>query len=74
MSVLTHDEILDEIARGHIVIDPFDPAAVGPASVDLHLGHEFRLFRRVHEIIKVTPETDYESVTEKMLVRDYLVL
>jgi dCTP deaminase len=29
---------------GRIVIDPFDPACVGPASYDLHLGDELRWY------------------------------
>jgi dCTP deaminase len=30
-----------------IVIDPFDPACVGPASYDLHLGDELRVYTTV---------------------------
>jgi len=66
MSILTHDEILKAIAAGHIRIDPYDPSAVGPASVDLHLGSEFRVFRSAREVIRITEDTDYETVTEKV--------
>jgi len=74
MSILTRDEILKEIAAGHIRIDPYDPAAVGPASVDLHLGSEFRVFGKARGVIRVTEETDYEAVTEKIQVTDTLML
>ncbi len=74
MSILTHDEILKEIAAGHIRIDPYDPAAIGPASVDLHLGSEFRVFRKAREVIRVTEDTDYETVTEKVHVAGGLML
>jgi len=74
MSILTHDEILKEIAAGHIRIDPYDPEAVGPASVDLRLGSEFRVFRKAREVIRVTETTDYETVTEKVHVADGLML
>ena len=30
MSILTRDEILREIAVGHIRIDSYDPTAIGP--------------------------------------------
>jgi dCTP deaminase len=74
MSILTRDEILKEIAAGNIRIDPYDPAAVGPASVDLRLGSEFRVFRKAREVVRVTEETDYESVTQKVHVADGLML
>lgn len=74
MSILTHDEILKEVAAGNIVIEPFHPDCVGPASVDLHLGYEFRVFRKVHDIVRVTPESNYEEITERILVEDHLLL
>ena len=74
MSVLTHDEILKEIAAGYILINPYDATAIGPASVDLHLGSEFRVFGKAREVIRVTENTDYESVTEKVHVANGLML
>ena len=74
MSILTRDEILKEIAAGRILIEPFDPACVGPASVDLHLGNEFRVFRKARAIIRVEEDTDYESITEKIVANDGLIL
>ena len=74
MSILTHDEILNEISSGKIVIDPFHADCVGPASVDLHLGNEFRVFRKVHDIVHVTAEANYEEITERILVEDRLLL
>jgi dCTP deaminase len=74
MSILTHDEILKEISSGGITIDPFHPECVGPASVDLHLGNEFRVFRKVHDVVRVTAEANYEEITERILVQDRLLL
>jgi dCTP deaminase len=74
MSILTRDEILKEIAAGRVGIEPFDPALVGPASVDLRLGREFRVFRRTHGIVTVTPDIDYDAVTEKVVVTDQMIL
>ncbi len=64
MSILTHDEILKEIEKGNIVITPFDKVMVGPGSVDLHLGEDFRIFKKVYDIVEVNDETDYEEMTE----------
>ncbi|MCI0412711.1 dCTP deaminase [bacterium] len=74
MSILTHDEILKEISAGNINIDPFHPECVGPDSVDLHLGNEFRVFRKVHDIVRVTTDANYEEITERILVQDHLLL
>jgi dCTP deaminase len=43
-SVLSDGTIRRLIADGTITIDPWDPALVQPASVDLRLGHSFRVF------------------------------
>ena len=74
MSILTRDEILKEIQAGRIVIEPFDPDLVGPASVDLRLGREFRVFRKAHQVVTVTPDIDYDAVTEKIVVDGRLTL
>src|SRR5687767_8273829 len=74
MSILTHDEIVREVAAGNITIDPYDPRCVGPASVDLHLGNEFRVFRKVHGVVSVTPESNYEEITDRITVEDRLLL
>ena len=74
MSVLTRDEILKEIEKGGIEIDPFDPALVGPGSVDLHLADQFRIFKKLHTIYHVTNDSDFEQITELVTVKDYFVL
>lgn len=74
MSILTQDEILKEIRAGRIRIEPFDPGTVGPASVDLHLGREFRVFRKARDVVTITPDIDYDAVTEKIVVDGRLVL
>lgn len=45
MTVLSDKTIRDEMAQGRIVIDPLDDGAVQPASVDLRLHNEMRVFR-----------------------------
>lgn len=43
-SVLSDGTILRLVSEGRIRIDPWDPALVQPASVDLRLGDSFRVF------------------------------
>ena len=63
--ILTRDVILREIEAGRLAIDPFDPAQVGPASVDLHLGDEIRVMAGGPEVIAVTEDADYRTVTRR---------
>jgi dCTP deaminase len=76
MSILTHDEIIRRVRSGEIGVDPFDEQFVGPASIDLHLASQFRVFKRVREIFHVTEEAAYEDVSEVIEVgdSDYFVL
>ena len=62
--ILTRDVILQEIARGRIVIDPLLPEQIGPASIDLHLGDEIRVMEGGPDVIDVTEDADYRTFTE----------
>ena len=68
MAVLGRAAILQAIEQGAITISPFDPALVGPASVDLTLASTFRVFRKVHQVIEVREDTDYRALTDKIEV------
>src|SRR6478672_8854407 len=76
MAILTRDEIIRRVRAGEIGVDPFDEQMVGPASIDLHLANQFRVFKRVREIFHVTEEAVYEDVSEIIEVGDddYFVL
>lgn len=72
--ILTKEVILREIERGRIKIDPFDPESVGPASIDLSLGKEIRVFMKVTRPIPVDEETSSEEITEKRVLKGgYLI-
>jgi dCTP deaminase len=66
MAILTMEAILDEIQKGRIVIDPFDPERVKAGSVDLTLGNTFRIFSPLRRIIVVSEDTDYRDITRKV--------
>src|SRR6266567_7691463 len=61
--ILTHDVILAEIAKGRLAIEPLAPEQIGPASIDLHLGDEIRVFDDGTDPIEVTEDADYRAVT-----------
>lgn len=43
--ILSDRDIQKKIAEGSVVIDPLFPNSIQPASVDLHLGRDFLVFR-----------------------------
>jgi len=70
VSILAGDALKREIEAGHIEIDPFDPALVGPASVDLRLGPTFRVFRSARRVVRADSTTDYREHSEKIVLSD----
>ena len=64
MSILAKSEIEAEIQAGRIRIEPFDPAMIGPASVDLHLSDAFRVFVHLPTTLDVTEGLDFRSATK----------
>jgi dCTP deaminase len=72
--ILTRDVILREIASGRLVIEPLVPEQIGPASVDLHLGDEIRVMAGGPDVIAVTEEADYRTVTRLERLDDPYVL
>ena len=61
--LLTRDVILAEIKRGRVIVDPFSPDQVGPASIDLHLGDEIRVLEGGPPVIDVNDHADFRAVT-----------
>jgi dCTP deaminase len=59
-SVLSDGTIRRLVDDGRIVVHPWDPALVQPASVDLRLGNSFRVFHnhRVTAIDLRNPPTN----------------
>ena len=79
--ILTDLQILKEIEKGNIVIEPFNPSDLGTNSYDVHLGkflavyEEYELDAKKHNTIKeieigeegyvIQPGTLYLGVTEE---------
>ena len=72
--ILTHDVILAEIAKGRLAIEPLAPEQIGPASIDLHLGDEIRVFDDGTDAIEVTEDADYRAVTRVRRLDDAYLL
>ena len=67
--ILSDHSIRDEVAAGRIVIEPFDPAAVQPSSVDLRLDHRFIVFRN-HTFSHIDVKANLESLTTMVEASD----
>jgi dCTP deaminase len=74
MAVLTKEEILREIRRGTIQIDPFEEDQVGPGSIDLRLGNEFRVFKKLRNALVVEDAISMGDLTERVVVEDSFTL
>jgi dCTP deaminase len=72
--ILTRDVILSELEAGRLDVDPLDPAHIGPASIDLHLGSEIRVMGESRDPVAVTDDADYqESTTVRSLDTPYVL-
>ena len=61
--VLSDRTIKEELAAGHIVIDPLDPSSIQPASVDVRLDRKILVFRNSRRPY-IDVRESLESLTE----------
>jgi len=76
MAVLTKGIIHQAIKDGRITITP-SPGTddIGPASIDLTMGNEIWVFKRVFKALPVDPEASQErELLEKKILTDYYLL
>lgn len=74
MSILSHSEILNRIHQGDLKIEPFDETSIGPASIDLRVSDEFRVFSQSKEIYHLDNQANFQDITKVITVRDYFTL
>jgi dCTP deaminase len=65
--VLSDRDIRNELAQGGLVITPLGDNALQPASVDLHLGEDFLVFK-VADMTAIDPEVDQSDMMTKVHV------
>jgi dCTP deaminase len=68
-SVLSDGTIRELVDAGRIQIDPWDPAMLQPASVDLKLGSSFRVFHN-HRIAAIDLRNPPAGLTDEVTVPD----
>ncbi len=66
--ILTDTQILEEIKKGTIIIDPFDRSCLGSNSYDVHLGKTLATYRNEILDAREHNEVDYTMIPEEGLV------
>jgi deoxycytidine triphosphate deaminase len=69
-SVLSDGTIRRLVEEGRVRVEPWDPAMVQPASVDLRLGASFRVFHN-HRVSAIDLAAPPENLTELVEVSDH---
>ena len=71
MTVFADIDILGAVKSGKIKVEPFDPSAVQPGSLELTLGNEFLVFRLSRRpIIDTRAKEPLKDLTELIRVED----
>ena len=67
--ILSDRDIRAEIAAGRIAIDPFDPSMVQPASIDVRVDGQFRVFHN-HRYRVIDVKQRMDDLTELVEVAE----
>jgi dCTP deaminase len=70
ITILSRNEILKLLEDGQLDVVPLDVEQVGPTSIDLTLGNEFRVFKKVREIFPVKEDVQFEEVSESVQITE----
>ncbi len=70
MSILIGDEIEKALGDSSIRIEPFDRSQIGPGSIDLSVGNDFRIFKKKFKVYHVTNDSRFEDITRSVHVPD----
>ncbi|WP_035847353.1 dCTP deaminase [Kitasatospora azatica] len=60
--LLSDKDIRNEIDKGRVVLDPFDPAMIQPSSIDVRLDRFFRVFEN-HRYPHIDPSQEQPDLT-----------
>jgi dCTP deaminase len=76
MSVLIGKEILKALKNKLINIEPLDESQIGPGSIDLTLGNDFRIFKKHSKIYHVKNDSRFQDITRDVHIKDgdYIII
>ena len=70
MSVLIGTEIEKALKSKLIVIEPLDASQIGPGSIDLTVGNDFRVFKKRLKTYHVNNDSHFQDITKEVHVKD----
>jgi dCTP deaminase len=70
MAILIGEEIKRALKKRLIGVEPLELSQIGPGSIDLTLGNDFRLFKKQQKIYHVKDESRFEEVTKVVHVEE----
>ena len=68
--MLSKNEILKEIRKGNLKVTPFDKKNVGPCSIDLRLGNNFRRFKSKKKMFLVNENVNENNFSQKFNLKN----
>ena len=76
MSVLIGKEIEKALKNKAIIIEPLEQSQIGPGSIDLTLGTDFRIFKKQTKIYHIKNSSHFQDITKRVHVKDggYIVI
>ena len=76
MAILIGDEIKKAIEEKLINVEPLEDSQIGPGSIDLSLGNDFRIFKEQQSTYHIKDDSRFEDVTESVHIEDggYIVI
>ncbi len=76
MSVLIGKEIEKALKNKSIRIEPLDKKQIGPGSIDLTLGNDFRIFKKQTRTYHIKNDSHFQDITRAVHVKDggYIVV
>lgn len=73
MSLLVDHEIREEIKKGRLIIDPYDPELVGPNSLDFRLGDELASIILTEGFEALDPQNPQSFSIKKWKFEEYVL-
>jgi dCTP deaminase len=76
MAILIGEKLKNALKTEEIKIEPFEEAQIGPGSVDLTLGSDFRKFKPQTEIYYIKANSNFQDITELVHITesDFIVI
>jgi dCTP deaminase len=70
MSILIGKEIEKALKNKSIIIEPLDQTQIGPGSIDLTLGNDFRVFKKQTKAYHVKNDSRFQDITRDVHIKD----